>query len=198
MTRAVGAAAAVLIVSWVAALHATTRAAQPEPCAPARLSDTGLFAANGSVAPGVRPYSPQYPLWTDGAKKARWIYLPPGTAIDTAGAADWAFPVGTRFWKEFSFNGRKVETRFLWRASPDRWIFASYAWNAEGTDAVLAPDDGLAGVADLGAGKHHDIPGVSECQACHGTTRPGPLGFNPLQLSTERDPNAIHGEPLAP
>ena len=28
--------------------------------------------------------------------------------------------------------------------------------------------------------------------------RPGPLGFNALQLSTDRDPNAIHGEPLAP
>ena len=35
------------------------------------------------------------------------------------------FPVGTRFWKEFTFNGRKVETRFLWRASAGRWIFAT-------------------------------------------------------------------------
>jgi hypothetical protein len=25
-----------------------------------------------------------------------------------------------------------------------------------------------------------------------------PLGFNALQLSTDRDPDAIHGEPLAP
>ena len=110
---------------------------------------------------------------------------------------DWAFPVGTKFWKEFSFNGRKAETRFIWRATADRWIFASYAWNAEGTDAVLAPDEGLPGVADIGDGKKHDIPGVIDCQPCHGTTRPGPLGFNALQLSTDRDPNAIHGEPLA-
>jgi hypothetical protein len=39
---------------------------------------------------------------------------------------------------------------------------------------------------------------VADCGACHGTTRPGPLGFNALQLSTDRDPNAIHGEPLSP
>jgi cytochrome c553 len=198
MKRGVRAAAAVLIVSWVAALHAATRAAQPEPCAPARLSDTGLFEGRGSIAPGVRPYSPQYPLWSDGAAKSRWVYLPPATAIDTTEPGDWMFPVGTKFWKEFTFNGRKVETRFLWRATADRWVFASYAWNAEGTDAVLAPDEGLPGAAELAPGRSHDIPAVAECRACHGTARPAPLGFNALQLSTDRDPNAIHGEPLAP
>ena len=30
---------------------------------------------------------------------------------------DWDFPVGTRFWKEFAFKGRKVETRFLWKTA---------------------------------------------------------------------------------
>ena len=197
MTRGVRAAAAALIVSWVAAVHATTRAPQPEPCAPARLAETGLFAAGGGIGPEVRPYSPQYPLWSDGASKSRWVYLPPGTAIDTTTPGDWSFPVGTKFWKEFTFNGRKVETRFLWRVSADRWVFASYAWNAEGTDAVLAPDEGLPGAAELAPGKQHDIPAAGECRACHGTERPAPLGFNALQLSNDRDPNAIHGEPLA-
>jgi cytochrome c553 len=106
--------------------------------------------------------------------------------------------VGTRFWKEFTFNGRKVETRFIWRAANDQWIFASYAWNEEQTDAVLVPAEGLPGVADVAPGRRHTIPGVADCRACHGTSRPGPLGFNALQLSTDRDPNAIHGEPLAP
>ena len=124
--------------------------------------------------------------------------LPPGTAIDTTVPGEWTFPVGTRFWKEFSFNGRRVETRFIWRATADRWIFASYAWNEEQTDAVLAPDAGLHGVAEVAPGKHHDIPGIADCRACHESGRPGPLGFNALQLSTDRDPNAIHGEPLAP
>jgi cytochrome c553 len=189
-----------LTLAWVGALHAAGRSVSQEPCAPALLSETGLYEASrpGAMARGVRQFSPQYPLWTDGATKARWIYLPPGTSIDTTVPGDWAFPVGTRFWKEFTFNGRKVETRFIWRASNDQWIFASYAWNEEQTDAVLVPAEGLPGVADVAPGRRHTIPGVADCRACHGTSRPGPLGFNALQLSTDRDPNAIHGEPLAP
>ena len=200
MTRGVRAATIVLALGWVGALHAAVRSSSQEPCAPALLSQTGLYEASrpGAIARGVRQFSPQYPLWTDGAKKARWIYLPPGTAIDTTVPGDWTYPVGTRFWKEFSFNGRKVETRFIWRASDARWVFASYAWNEEQTDAVLAPPEGIPGVVEVAPGRRHDIPAVSDCAACHGTTRPGPLGFNALQLSTDRDPNAIHGEPLAP
>jgi hypothetical protein len=174
--------------------------ASGEPAAPQRLSETGLYAAGrpGSIHPANRPFSPQYPLWSDGAAKARWIYLPPGTAIDTTDPGEWAFPVGTRFWKEFTFGGRKIETRFIWRASAGRWVFATYVWNEEQSDAVLAPEEGVRGVVEVGAGRRHDIPGAIDCRACHGTARPGPLGFNALQLSTDRDPNAIHGEPLAP
>lgn len=198
----VRAATAALACGWfgamLGAIHAAGGTTDPLTGAPARLSGTGLYAADGSISAANRPFSPQYPLWSDGASKARWIYLPPGSAIDTTDQADWEFPVGTRFWKEFTFNGRKVETRFIWRAAPDRWIFATYAWNEEQTDAVLAPADGIPGAAELPDGKRHDIPGYIDCQACHGTKRPGPLGFNALQLSTDRDPNAIHGEPLRP
>ena len=106
--------------------------------------------------------------------------------------------MGTRFWKEFRFGGRKVETRLLWRASESHWLFATYRWNDAQTDADLVPADGLRDVADVAPGRSHSIPGVADCAACHGTTRPGPLGFNALQLSTDRDPRAIHGEPLMP
>ena len=77
-------------------------------------------------------------------------------------------------------------------------MFASYRWNDAQTEAVLAAPDGVRAVADVAPGKSHSIPGVADCAACHGTKRPDPLGFNALQLSTDRDPNAIHGEPLAP
>src|SRR5690242_17449896 len=45
--------------------------------APQRLADTGLFAAGSTrdIAPGVLAFSPQYPLWSDGATKRRWIAL---------------------------------------------------------------------------------------------------------------------------
>ena len=167
------------------------------PALPVRLAETGLFAADGSgvVAKANRPFSPQYPLWTDGAAKRRWIHLPAGTLIDASNPRLWGFPVGTRLWKEFSFAGRPVETRFLWKASEAGWLAGSYVWNKEGTDAVLADSDGVAGAAQIAPGKQHNIPSRSDCAACHGESR-RPLGFNPLQLSDDRDPNAIHGEPL--
>jgi cytochrome c553 len=198
MNRTVRMVTAALAILWIAALHAGSR--DQDICAPARLSETGLYAEGrpGAIDPRNRPFSPQYPLWSDGAAKSRWVFLPEGSTIDTTDPGEWRVPVGTRFWKEFTFNGRKVETRFLWRASADRWVFATYVWNQENTDAVLAPDAGVRGAAELAAGRSHDIPGVADCLACHGDKRPGPLGFNALQLSTDRDPNAIHGEPLAP
>jgi mono/diheme cytochrome c family protein len=163
---------------------------------PARLTDTGLFIPGRTdvVAPANRPFSPQYPLWTDGATKRRWIYLPEGTTIDARNIRRWEFPVGTRFWKEFSFAGRPVETRLLWKTSSNRWVAGSYVWNEGRTDAVLT-EDGVIGAAEIAPGRQHNVPSRSDCAACHGTAG-GPLGFNPLQLSNDRDPNAIHGEPL--
>ena len=165
---------------------------------PEHLAATGLFSEGraGEIAAGNRPFSPQYPLWTDGATKRRWIHLPAGTAIDGSNPRQWEFPVGTRLWKEFRFGGRPVETRFLWKASSAGWIAGSYVWNADGTDAILAASDGVPNAIEIAPGRQHNVPGRADCAACHGESR-RPLGFNPLQLSDDRDPNAIHGEPLA-
>ena len=166
---------------------------------PQHLAETGLYAADGrDVGSGVRQFLPQYPLWSDGMTKRRWISLPPGTTIDATSDLAWDFPVGTKFWKEFSLNGRKVETRLLWKSSPVQWQMASYAWNDTGTDAILAPADGIPGFIEIASGRRYSIPSRSDCTTCHGATRSGPLGFTALQLSTDRDPNAIHGEPLGP
>jgi hypothetical protein len=107
---------------------------------PARLSETGLYASAGSskLAGDVRPYAPAHELWSDGATKRRWIRLPPGGRIDTADMDAWSFPVGTRLWKEFSRDGRRIETRLLTRvdAGPDGWVALAYVWNAGGTEAT--------------------------------------------------------------
>ena len=172
---------------------------QPDPAAPSRLSDTGLYERGSlKVDARNRAYSPQYPLWSDGAHKQRWIFVPPGAQVDATDVDAWVFPVGTKFWKEFTFNGRRIETRFLWRARDRGWVFASYRWNDDQSDATLAPVDGEAGVAELAPGRRHSIPSVEDCHACHDSASAEVLGFNALQLSTDRDPNAIHGEPLAP
>ena len=51
------------------------------------------------------------------------------------------FPAGTRLWKEFSVDGRPVETRVITRDAEGRWAYASYVW--QGDDAVRAPAGGL-------------------------------------------------------
>jgi hypothetical protein len=126
------------------------------------------------------------------------VYLPEGATIDTTNVDAWEFPVGTRFWKEFQFKGRKVETRFLWKASEAGWVFASYVWNEDQTEAVRAPDEGVADVVEVAPGKFHSIPGVADCRNCHDSARTEILGFDALQLSNNRDPNALHAESLTP
>jgi hypothetical protein len=70
-----------------------------------------------TLSPDVSPYAPSTPLWADGASKRRFIYLPPGTTIDSRDPDHWLFPNGTKIWKEFSRDGRKLETRYLEKQS---------------------------------------------------------------------------------
>jgi hypothetical protein len=182
--------------TWALAflLCGSVSAAAVEP--PRLLSETGLYAADGSVAAANAPFAPQYPLWTDGADKARWIHLPEGARIDVTDVDAWRFPVGTKLWKEFAWGGRKVETRLLWLAAPDEWVFAAYMWNDAQTEAELAPAEGVRDVVEVAAGRHHSIPARLDCLACHGEAPSVVLGFDALQLSDHRDPRAPHAEPL--
>src|SRR5262245_12020436 len=83
--------------------------------APLRLSETGLYDASGAIDPRNLPFVPQYPLWSDGAEKLRWVRLPEGSKIDVTDVDAWRFPAGTRFWKQFVWAGSKVETRMIWK-----------------------------------------------------------------------------------
>lgn len=165
---------------------------------PEHLRDTGLFADDTltEIAPGMLTYSPQYPLWSDGAAKRRWIRLPRGMRIDGRDPDAWVFPVGTRVWKEFS-GGRRRETRLIVRTASG-WVYGTYRWNVEGTDAVLVPSQGAVEIDPGYPGGRYVFPSHSDCVACH-EGRPTPiLGFSALQLSSDRDPAAVHGEPLPP
>ncbi len=173
------------------------KAADSAPALPQHLRDTGLYVTGSTtqVRPENLPFSPQYPLWSDGAAKRRWLYLPPGTAIDAARPDAWAFPPGTRLWKEFG-HGRLVETRFIERLADGSWRYATYIWNAEGNDAVLAPAGGVRALPVAAApGGRYEIPAEADCRACHEGAAVPVLGVSALQLSPERDPLAPHAEP---
>ena len=193
--------AATIAVGMFAAIvnaAAASETGAAAPVAPRLLSQTGLYAdaVKLKIDPRNKTFSPQYPLWSDGATKRRWVRLPEGSLINVSDLANWELPVGTRFWKEFSLKGRKVETRFLWQVKRDQWVFASYAWNEAQTDAVLASESGMSNIAEVENGRRHSIPSVSECRACHDSKRTEILGFTALQLSDDRDPGALHAEPL--
>ena len=171
---------------WTTHAHATP---------PATLAETGLYADARSLAlaDGLLEYAPQYPLWTDGARKRRWIALPPGSVIDASDADAWRFPVGTKLWKEFAFE-RRIETRYMELGRDGRWSYATYAWQPDESSATLAPEGGVAAACESSRGALHDIPGRFDCLACHEASPSPVLGFSALQLSSERDPRAPHAD----
>jgi hypothetical protein len=186
-------------VSLPLAVSVAVAAGAGQPWPPQKLSGTGLYrdAATLAIADGIRPFSPQYPLWSDGAAKLRWVSLPKRGSIDATNPDAWRFPVGTRFWKEFSFAGRKVETRYIEKTGKETWLFAAYVWSEDQREATLAPAaTGLKNHVEIAPGVQHNIPSVADCRACHdGVGRDAVLGFGALQLSANRDPLAPHAEP---
>lgn len=145
---------------------ALARAAEPPP---PELDATGLGA------PGMIAFSPRFALWSDGSAKRRWLRLPAGASIDKSRADAWEFPRGTKAWKEFSRDGRRIETRFMERLADGSWRFAAYQWNEAGTRALLAPE---RGVPALG------IPSRADCLACHEGAASPILGYSAVQLSS--------------
>lgn len=139
---------------------------------------------------------PQYPLWSDGAHKKRWLVLPPGANIDGSKADHWEFPAGTRFFKEFSCEG-KVETRMIEKRADGSYGYATYVWNEEQDEAALTSPQGAVIQGKQTGGEPYSIPAEGECRACHeGRTTSPILGFGALQLSPERDPLAAHADQL--
>jgi hypothetical protein len=126
---------------------------------------TGLYDNRDAtqVSGSVMPYTPGVVLWSDGAEKRRYLYLPPSTQIDTSDLDAWKFPVGTKAWKEFRFDGALVETRLLWKRSATTWEAGTYIWDASGKTATLntsAPKGVL-----LPSG--YEIPTQKDCDKCH-------------------------------
>ena len=147
---------------------------------PTKLSETGLYSdfASRTLTAGIITYEPRWPLWSDGLEKKRYLLLPPNTKIDTSSMDDWAFPIGTKVWKEFDLaDAGALETRLLWKIADAQWIEIAYAWTSDHSDAIASPDGGVDTL-----GTFHDVPSQLDCNACHANVRDVLIGVSAIQL----------------
>jgi len=163
---------------------------------PARLSETGLFADTLRLqpAPGVIEYDVNAPLWSDGARKRRWIALPAGGRIGFDATGPWSFPVGTVLVKHFELElapgeVQRIETRVLVHESAG-WAGYTYRWNFLQTDADLLPGAATQtfSVEDPRApGGRRDqtwsFPSRAQCMLCHTEAAGRVLGVKARQLN---------------
>lgn len=154
---------------------------------PLRLSETGLYKdiATRELADGVTEYGVQYPLWSDGSTKTRFVSLPQGSAIDATDRDHWAFPVGTTAWKQFERDGKLIETRIL-RKTAQGFDAVAYVWREDGSDAEVRPEG-----AEDALGTEHDVPNQSQCLECHDNSHDLFLGLSLVQLSTTDSPSEL-------
>lgn len=159
---------------------------------PQKLSNFRFFADGARQSPntGVTPYALNTPLWSDGAEKLRFIYLPEGTRLTADGEGLLQFPVGAAIIKTFAFGEgearRLIETRVLLHRA-DGWVALPYRWNAEQTEATLALAGGRIDlVTPAGEAISYAIPNKNQCKSCH--SKDGeviPIGPKARNLSAE-------------
>ncbi|MFO0761313.1 MAG: PQQ-dependent sugar dehydrogenase [Byssovorax sp.] len=157
----------------------------PEPSTfPDKLSKTGCVDPNDpkKPAPGLIPYEPHSPLWSDGAGKDRWLALPDGTTIDIQPDGDFDLPIGAVLVKSFRVDDKLVETRLLVRHDDGGYAGYTYAWDDAETDATLLPGSKSR---PLGGGKIWYYPSRAECLACHSGAAGRTLGLEIGQLNAE-------------
>jgi hypothetical protein len=150
---------------------------------PERLSQTGMYSdfATKTLNPKLVPFAPNNVLWSDGAAKERFFQLPDGAMIDSTDMNHWKFPVGTKFFKQFSLDGKRLETRLIWRVADTGnfekdTLVGAYIWNDSETEAVFAKDGGQ----NL-RGTDHDAPPADMCWKCHVGEAGHILGLSALQ-----------------
>ena len=136
---------------------------------PATLAEYGFFADAGADQPaaGVVSYRLNTALWSDGADKHRFLYLPAGTKAKANGEGLLGLPVGAALIKTFAFGARKIETRVLLHRA-EGWVALPYLWNAAQTEAKLA----LAGArvpltTPAGQSISYAVPNKNQCKECH-------------------------------
>jgi putative heme-binding domain-containing protein len=166
---------------------------------PTQLSQTGLFEDTARQIPsqGVRPFSINQSQWSDGATSKHYLALPELTQLQVFDAPQpfeslamfsgrLHFPVGTVLAKTISWKDHPIETQVL-HHDGRLWRAYSYVWNAQRTDAVLAPASGMELELPESEGQRWTIHGRSTCLQCHNPWSNFSLALTPEQLHQKRD-----------
>ena len=159
---------------------------------PRTLSAYGFFsdAAAQQPAAGVTAYRLNTPLYSDGAEKLRFVYVPAGKQTAAQGEGLLDLPVGSALIKTFAFteNGKRrlIETRLLLHRA-DGWVALPYLWNAEQTEAQLAIAGARVPVTTpAGEAIDYRVPNKNQCKECHGLDGAVvPIGPKARNLSRE-------------
>jgi uncharacterized repeat protein (TIGR03806 family) len=174
---------------------------------PALLSQTGVFSNTPSMTPtnGLIPYTPNTPLWSDGALKTRYLAVPnnggtitPGEQITFAPTGSWTFPAGTVFVKTFQLNTdtsnpnvlHRLETRLLVRDINGAVYGVTYKWRADNSDADLLSGSLLENILITNATgmttQTWYYPSPADCLTCHTPVANYVLGVNTRQLNNSQ------------
>jgi uncharacterized repeat protein (TIGR03806 family) len=138
--------------------------------------DAGAREANS----GVTAYDLNTPLYSDGALKFRYLYLPARASARYRDNGVFDFPVGTVLIKTFAFaadmrhpdqNLRFLETRLLIHR-PEGWVALPYVWNGAQTEARLTPIGASIPVSFVDADGQPvsfdwAAPNRNQCKGCH-------------------------------
>lgn len=170
---------------------------------PALLSQSGLFVnLRGLVPhPGLVPYAPNAPFWSDGALKRRWVAVPDGAKVTFSATGEWEFPLGTVLVKHFDLEltpgdastRRKLETRVMVREATG-WAARTYRWDEDQADATLVETGQQATftIQDPSApgGSRPlvwEFPSPGDCMRCHTPAAGYVLGLETAQLNGTLD-----------
>jgi len=165
------------------------------------LSDYRLFADAANPLANANDgviYDLNTPLFTDYAKKYRFVFVPEGAKAAYRATAAFDFPVGTIIAKTFTIQEDLrietsaqdiIETRLMIRRNTG-WVALPYIWNSDKSDAVLTPTGGIQNVnwIDMAGNPRttdYVIPNTNNCVNCHGEDTMLPLG--PTARSLNKD-----------
>ncbi|MDO6595790.1 hypothetical protein Q4512_02615 [Oceanihabitans sp. 2_MG-2023] len=163
----------------------------------ATLSEYNFFEGdiqNLNPVYGVLPYDLRSTLFSDYAKKKRFIWMPNDVKANYISDSDILdFPIGTVLIKNFYYNNvlpenksKILETRLMIKKD-DSWIFANYIWNDSQTEAVFDLSGSVVSMDwnenSITNHVEYRIPSESRCHTCHKTGDTSiPIGPKPRNL----------------